>query len=136
MRILIVEDDIASQIFLKAVLKPFGQCDTAGDGAAAVRAYAEAALDGAPFDVVFMDIMIPEMNGLAAIDRIRDYEAHNRRSVPRPAQVVVVTATEDSQNIIHAYCTGDVFAYMKKPLERQEVEATMAKIASALEAAL
>lgn len=136
MRILIVEDDLIVQLFLKTVLGHYGQCFTASDGRAAVRAYSDAAAGGEPFDVVFMDIMMPEMNGLIAIDRIREYEALHPWRVPRPAQVVVATALEDSQDILHAICSGNVFAHMKKPLLREDLEATMGKIASAPSGAL
>lgn len=131
MHILIVEDDVPSQLFLKTVLKGYGPCAIAGDGAEAVQAYADVALDGSPFDVVFMDIMMPGMDGLTAIDRIREFEAQNPHKVPRPAQVVVVTATQDTQNIIHAYCAGNVFAYLKKPLTNNDIKATMTKILNA-----
>lgn len=133
MHILIVEDDVPSQLFLKTVLQGYGPCTAAGDGAAAVRAYAEAAAGGSPFDIVFMDIMMPGMDGLTAIDRIREFEAQNPHKVPRPAQVVVVTATQDTQNIIHAYCAGNVFAYLKKPLDSQDLKAAMAKLLAASE---
>ncbi|MHC1752541.1 response regulator [Humidesulfovibrio sp.] len=133
MHILIVEDDVPSQLFLKTVLKSYGPCAIAGDGAKAVRAYTEAALGGNPFDIVFMDIMMPEMDGLTAIDRIREFEAQTPQKVPRPAQVVVVTAAQDTQNIIHAYCAGNVFAYLKKPLDSQDLKATMAKMLEAAE---
>lgn len=131
MHILIVEDDVPSQLFLKAVLKGYGPCAVAGDGAEAVQVYADVALDGSPFDVIFMDIMMPGMDGLTAIDRIREFEAQNPNKVPRPAQVVVVTATQNSQNIIHAYCAGNVFAYLKKPLTSNDLKATMTKILNA-----
>ncbi len=130
MHILIVEDDIMSQTFMKTVLNQYGQCVITSDGEDAVRSYATAAISGRPFDVVFMDIMLPKMDGITAIDKIREYEEVNPKHVPKPTNVVVVTATDDSQNIIHAYCTGDVFAYLKKPLERNVLEATMAKITS------
>ena len=133
MRILIVEDDVPSQLFLKTVLQSYGACTVAGDGAEAVRAYTEAAVGGSAFDIVFMDIMMPGMDGLTAIDRIREFEVQNPQKVPRPAQVVVVTATQDTQNIIHAYCAGNVFAYLKKPLDSQELKATMVKMLAAPE---
>lgn len=136
MHILIVEDDVPSQLFLKTVLQGYGSCTVAGDGVEAVRAYAEAAAGGSPFDIVFMDIMMPGMDGLTAIDRIREFEAQGPHRVSRPAQVVVVTATQDTQNIIHAYCAGNVFAYLKKPLDSQDLKTTMAKLLAASEGAL
>jgi len=128
MHILIVDDDPLSQLFLKTVLEPFGTCTIAGDGLTAVRLYSQAALDGAGFGVVFMDIMMPAMNGLDAVDRIREFEAHTPSRVSAPAVFVVVTAAEQSQRLINAYCGGDVFLCMKKPLERADVEAVMVKI--------
>jgi two-component system chemotaxis response regulator CheY len=136
MRILIVEDDHANQLFLKKVLEQSGDCVAVSDGAAGVQAYADAAAKGEPFGVVIMDIMLPEMSGLTAIDRIREYEALHPRTIPRPAHVVVVTATSDSQDIIHAYCSGNVFAYMKKPLLREDLLATMDKIVEDFRAAM
>jgi len=130
MRILIVEDDLVSQIFMKTVLNKCGQCAIASDGEEAVKLFIAAATNGCPFDVVFMDIMLPKMDGLTAIDKIREYEGSNPRHAARPTHVVVVTATGDSQNIIHAYRSGDVFAYLKKPLEQNVLEATLAKITS------
>lgn len=129
MRILIVDDDPLSQLFLQTVLAPFGECHIAGDGLTAVREYSKAALEGSGFRVVFMDIMMPALNGLDAIDRIREFEAHTPSRVPVPSVFVVVTAVEQSQRLINAYCGGDVFTCMKKPLERADVEAVMTRIA-------
>jgi len=128
MHILIVEDDRPSQLFFKTVLGRYGPCLVAGDGAEAVFVYEQAANQGNPYDIVFMDIMMPGMDGLTAIDRIRSFEAQHKRLVPKPAQVVVVTATGDTQNIIHAYCEGNVFAYLKKPITREDLDLTMAKL--------
>ena len=136
MRILIVEDDLATQLFLKVVLEGFGRCDTVSDGAMAIQAYSDAVAKGQPFEVIFMDIMMPEMNGLVAIDRIREYESHHPHTVPKAVQVIVVTATDDSHDILHAYCSGNVFAYLKKPLFREHIMATMHKLLGASEVPL
>ena len=136
MHILIVEDDPITQMYLKAVLEAYGICDVVGDGAEAVRAYIGAAAKGNFVDVVFIDIMLPKMDGLTAIDRIREHEAHHPHSISHPAQVVMVTALEGPQDIIHAYCSGGAFAYLKKPLLREEVDATMQKIINGYSVAL
>jgi len=131
MRILIVEDDLPSQLFMQVVLREYAPCEVAENGLQAVRVYIDAAVGGAPFDVVFMDIMMPEMDGLAAMDRIREFEALNPQSVPKRAHMVVVTATEDMQSLIHAYCSGEVYAFLKKPLESGVLQATMDTIIQA-----
>lgn len=132
MRILIVEDDLPSQVYMEALLRETARCEVAGNGALAVRAYIDAAVSGDPFTIIFMDIMMPEMDGLAAIDRIKEFEALNQQTVPTPAFIVVVTATEDMQSIIHAYCSGEVFAFLQKPLLLEDLQATMDKLVLAI----
>jgi two-component system chemotaxis response regulator CheY len=130
-RILIVEDDPVSQLFMSTVLSRYGQCSMACDGVAAVSDYIDASLCGNPFELVFMDIMLPKLDGLSAIERIREFEGHNPWHVPNPAQVVVVSAKDDLPNHIRAYCAHDILSYMQKPLERADLEATMDKIVNA-----
>ncbi|MDO9632393.1 MAG: response regulator [Humidesulfovibrio sp.] len=133
MRILIVEDDELNRKFLCSVLKPHGQCSTAGNGKEAVQAYCRAVEESAPFDLIFMDIMMPVMNGLDALERIREFELFNAHSIPRPALAVMATAASDSQDVVRAYCCCSAFAYLVKPIQVLDVEDVMARVKLELE---
>ena len=128
MRILIVEDDSLSMQYLCSLLEPHGQCHQAANGKEAVRAYCQAVEASAPFDLIFMDIMMPEMNGLDALERIREFELYNAHRIPRNALAVMVTATSDSQDVVRAYCCCSVFAYLVKPVQVPDVEDVMPRI--------
>ena len=64
MRILIVEDDFASRIVLQKFLSPYGQCDITINGVEAVEAFQIALDEGKPYELICLDIMMPEMNGI------------------------------------------------------------------------
>jgi len=79
-RILLVEDVLASQLVTATLLRREGHMvDTIGDGRAAVRAVATH-----PYDIVFLDIFLPEMSGMDVARRIR--------ALPPPAGTVPIVA--------------------------------------------
>lgn len=86
-RVLVAEDDPMNQTVLEYLLESFGYDATVvADGAAAV----EAAGTGV-YDLVFMDIQLPELDGLSAISQIRD--AVDNGTMLRKPWIVVATAT-------------------------------------------
>jgi two-component system chemotaxis response regulator CheY len=71
MRILIVEDDFGSRRLMQKLVSDYGQCDVVVDGEEAVEAFRLAWEENSPYDVIFLDIMLPKMDGQEALRRIR-----------------------------------------------------------------
>ena len=103
--ILIVEDDPQNMYLARFLLERAGYVvSEAKDGAAGVT----AALKGEP-DLVLMDILLPEIDGLEATRRIR-------RDSDRPMTIVALTALSmkgDREAILDAGCDG----YISKPID-------------------
>ena len=71
MRILIAEDDFASRKFMLKFLTKYAEVDVTVDGQEAVNAFELALEDGEPYDLVCLDVMMPNMNGYELTDFLR-----------------------------------------------------------------
>jgi chemotaxis protein histidine kinase CheA len=74
LRVLLVEDDFACRLLLQTFLSRYGECHVAVNGCEAVAAFRAALDQGRSYNLVCMDIMMPEMNGREAVRQIRTLE--------------------------------------------------------------
>ncbi len=127
LKILIVEDDFASFRLLKEYLSEYGDCSVAVNGTEAVEAFKNALDKGWPYDMICLDIMLPEMNGLLALEQIRQIRRECRTRQSDGIKVIVTTAMDDSDDIIKAFGEG-CRAYIVKPITREKLFAEMQKL--------
>jgi two-component system chemotaxis response regulator CheY len=121
MRVLVVEDDFTSRKVLQKILSPFGEVDIAVNGLEAVEAFESALGDERPYDLICMDIMMPEMDGQEALKQIRTVEkAHNIRPADE-VKVIMTTALDDPKNVVEAYYKGGATSYVPKPIDKHMV---------------
>ena len=116
MRALVVDDEMTSRIVLQDTLARYGDVDTSEDGADAVEKCRRALEEGLPYDVICMDIMMPGMTGLEALQTIRREEERSGRPRPGAAKVIMISAKDDSESIKQSFqhlCD----AYLTKPLD-------------------
>src|SRR5205807_3373433 len=79
--ILVAEDNEINALLARALLARLGHRPTvAPNGAAALEAWAAARAAGTPFDLVLMDVHMPESDGIEAMRRIRAAEAGGPRT--------------------------------------------------------
>ncbi len=117
--VLIAEDNPVNQEVAISMLMAMGcQVDVAENGTEAVQAYAEK-----QYDLVLMDWHMPEMDGAAATEKIRQMEAaESRRRVP------VVALTADVQKGIKEQCYGaGVDDYLSKPFTQSQLSRLLAR---------
>ena len=121
MRALIVEDDFISRRIVKEILSTYGSCDVAVDGEEAVQAFCRALAEDRPYDLVCMDIMMPNMDGQEALKKIREIERD--RGVQETAQVKVImtTALDDPRSVVEAYYRGGASSFIVKPISKQKL---------------
>jgi two-component system chemotaxis response regulator CheY len=120
MKILIAEDDFVSRKVLLGHLSQYGKCDVAIDGVEAVDAITTSIKEKQPYDLIFLDIMMPNMDGQEALTRIRQVEADNGIAVGDGAKVVMSTALSDAHNVLSAF-NSQCEAYIVKPVTREKI---------------
>lgn len=118
MRTLVVEDDFVSRRLLQAILRPLGPCDVAVDGPEAVMAYQLALAEGAPYDLVCLDIMLPRLDGVEVLREIRRLDEEEGRFGLQGTKVVMTTALGDYDTIMTSF-RDQCEAYLTKPIEKE-----------------
>lgn len=121
MRILIVEDDMISRRLLETLLSPYGECHTAVDGDEAVRSFRMGYEEGRPYDLVCLDIMMPNVDGQEALKQIRGIEKEMGVKSAEEVKVIMVTALDDPKSVVEAYYRGGATSYIVKPIEKDKL---------------
>ena len=121
MRSLIVEDDFTSRNILQTFLSVYGECHIATNGLEAVDAFKLAWEESQPYDLICMDIMMPELNGQDALRMIRGIETDMGLSEDQKAKVIMATALSASKEVVEAFYKGGASAYFVKPLDRAKI---------------
>jgi two-component system chemotaxis response regulator CheY len=119
MRILIVEDDPICSLILEKSLESVGETETAANGEIGLNAVHAAFLDGRPFDLICLDIMMPKLDGQALLKEIRALEVEHRVAPDKGAKIIMTTALNDQHNVVEAIPRCD--AYLTKPIDRAQL---------------
>ena len=122
MKCLIVEDDkISSQVLVK-MMSRHSRSDAAVDGREAVEMFRKAHESQSPYDLVLMDIMMPEVDGLLSVQTMRETEAALKIPPAQRVKVVMTTALNDPLIIMKALYKLDADSYLVKPIRLQRLE--------------
>jgi signal transduction histidine kinase/ActR/RegA family two-component response regulator len=117
--VLLVEDTPVNQVLGRTLLEKQGfQVVLAEDGVQAVEAAARR-----PFDIILMDMQMPNMDGLEATRIIRETE---RRSGRLPVPIIAMTANAMESDRARCMEAG-MDAFLAKPFRRQEVMAVLGR---------
>ena len=127
LKMLIVEDDFPSCEVLKEYLSEYGDCTTTANGVEGVEAFRNALDAGAPYDLVCLDIMMPEMDGHEALRAIRQIEQEHGILESSGVRVIMTTAKDRSRDMIEAFDEG-CEAYIVKPVDQEKLVAEMQKL--------
>ncbi|MCG8337468.1 MAG: response regulator [Proteobacteria bacterium] len=125
MKFLIIDDNNETLLLLKKILDDHGECVTADNGPAAIKAFEAAHESNAPFHLIFLDILMPGMDGHEVLKALRKLE-ESKYQEDLKAKIAMLTALGSPKNRFASYEEGCEY-YLVKPIVKAEIIETVNK---------
>jgi len=117
MKALIVDDDFYSRNMIHEILRQVAQCDIAVNGEEAIEAFGRGLADGEPYNLICLDLLMPEMDGQQALREIRALEKEHDVAPQDESKVIVTTMLADEKETHDAFFLGGATSYLVKPID-------------------
>ena len=127
MKILIAEDHYANQRVLKAYLSEYGECNVVGDGETALVEFKAALEEGAPYELICLDVIMPLKSGAEVLRGIREEEKLRNVQEDKQAKVMVITSMDSKREAIPQESMDSV-VFVTKPILRDGIQAVVEKL--------
>ncbi len=128
MRALIVDDDFYSRSFLEYILHPYAFCDVVVNGEEAVMAVQKALEENRPYLLIFMDLLMPVIDGPKALREIREIERDFGVEKDQRAKVIITSVLEDAEDTHNAMYLGEATSFLQKPVDEKSVLAELRRL--------
>jgi two-component system chemotaxis response regulator CheY len=127
MRTLIVDDEYISRRIMQEMVSHLGASESVASGDEAVIAHAMSLDEGAPFDLILLDIEMPGSDGYTALQRIRAEEAKRGLIGRKAAKIIMITVRNDPGSVMTAF-RHQCEAYLIKPVTREPLITELRKL--------
>ena len=94
MKSLVVDDEIICRKIFEKVLSQYGSCDAVKNGNDAIEAYKTSLDNECPYQLMVLDIVMPDLHGGQVLSLIRDIEKEKGVSETDKLRVILTTATD------------------------------------------
>jgi len=100
------------------LLSSYGDCDVAVDGKEAVQAFRSALEEKEPYDLICLDVMMPELDGQAVLRVTRRIEEEVGAPISGRVKIIMTTSLDDRKNVMEAI-QSQIDAYIIKPGDKK-----------------
>lgn len=127
-RCLVVDDDELGRELIAHYLAGVAECDMAENGTQGVDKFRQAFEGGTPYDLILLDIVMPEMDGHTAAKEIRSIEKEWGVPVTEGVNIIVLSSLNTPHDVIQAYVSARSAAHLVKPLHPEKLLTTLGKM--------
>ena len=127
MKFLIVDDEFVSRKKSHQILSQYGECDVATNGLEALNAFVRAHNENDPYNLIFLDIDMPDLDGTQVLKKIRQWE--KSRDITRSDTVKIIMISEDdSKKSIKPSLKAGCEAHIVKPINRDKLATSFKQV--------
>jgi two-component system chemotaxis response regulator CheY len=126
MKILVVDDELVSRKKMMKIVADFGQCEGVINGKAAISAVKTALEEWKLYNMITLDISMPDISGTDVLTAIRKMEAERGLEPQEKAKILMVTSNSDMDTV--KACIGKCDGYVIKPFNKEVLVEKMKKI--------
>jgi CheY-like chemotaxis protein len=120
MKFLIVDDEFVSRKKAHKILSQYGECDVAVNGLEALNAYVRAHNENDPYNLIFLDINMPDLNGNQVMEKIRQWERAKGVALSDAVKIIMMSA-DGSKETVKAALKKGCEAFLVKPVTRDKL---------------
>jgi two-component system, chemotaxis family, chemotaxis protein CheY len=128
MKCLIIDDDEFNRDYVKTLLGDTAECDEACNGREAVTKFASGMESDNPYDLVILDIMMPDISGHETARSMRAIEKEQGVEVGKRVNIVMLTALNSPQDAMESFCSAQSAAYLVKPVSKEKMSGVISKL--------
>lgn len=125
MKCLIIEDNEFLREGLVLFLTGHAEIEVACNGREGVELFCQALESDKGFDLVLLDILMPEMDGQQALKLMRKAEKESSKPADKKSVIIMTTALNSPANMEEALWDGDCTDYLVKPIVRADLLAML-----------
>ena len=127
MQILVTDDNSAARKILSSHLQPYGEVDEVQSGMETVDAVRSRLEENNPYQLIFLDINMPQMTGLEALSAIRSLEKDSAGQQARRARIVMISSMRDKKTVQDAL-TFQADGFLLKPTTPQLIKKELKRL--------
>jgi two-component system chemotaxis response regulator CheY len=118
MRFLIVDDDAPNRKLLTDMVSKLGECEMVTGGQEALSAFKKGWEDWRPFNLILLDVLMPEMDGRQVLLKIREIEKDKKISEQHQVRIIMVTGISEEETVMQCLKNG-CDEFIVKPVDIQ-----------------
>jgi two-component system chemotaxis response regulator CheY len=127
MKVLIAEDNKSTSSVLSKMFSSYGDCNIAKDGVETVDLFLKAIEDKSYYDLICLDIMMPKINGIRALNIIRNIEKEKHRLNKLNTNIIMLSVLNDNETVQRCKAEGCNY-FLSKPIFKNQIDEVMNKL--------
>ena len=127
MKSLVVDDELVSRKKMESILATFGDCTAVASGKTAILTFSKAWHAKTPFELMTLDVSMPDLDGKEVLFRIREIENESKLALDKRMKIIMVTSRSDNETVISCLQAG-CNDYIVKPFDLETMRKKLIKI--------